>query len=380
MLGLLNFRNYELDYAIEYPEAIKQDEMTAKTPLNRNFEGWFFHNDFQSIYIILSKVFNDLYDISLSIEMTFNSNSYITDGKIDTDVGTCLSEGFSSLKSYYSDKDYTLLEDEISESLNFLRRVMNELSPIISFLQKRDTKTALILLRSLFSLDLRFYFSDKKKPKFSELIDIHSNQESHLSELFDILLRKSSYEHIFRATNFGFNVSDNNVIEFDFRPNPEYQSGFVHINNIAGLGSLLYELMSKYHHNAFPYQLIPGMRIHGHNEFRALNSILSVVSLEFLFMSTNKIEKSFHIEKTESGVPLSRILTQIMQDGSDRSKKEFPEHSFHTNLMMLRYNLWSFFIFRDKIKHHYENVIKQFISHLKEKGEYSSAINLIYTP
>ena len=109
------------------------------------------------------------------------------------------------------------------------------------------------------------------------------------------------------------------------------------------MGSLLYELMSKYHHNAFPYQLIPGMRIHGHNEFRALNSILSVVSLELLFMSMNKIEKSFHIEKTESGVPLSRILTQIMQDGSDRSKKKFPEHSFHTNLMMLRYNLWSFF-------------------------------------
>ena len=122
------------------------------------------------------------------------------------------------------------------------------------------------------------------------------------------------------------------------------------------------------------------MRIHGHNEFRALNSILSVVSLELLFMSMNKIEKSFHIEKTESGVPLSRILTQIMQDGSDRSKKKFPEHSFHTNLMMLRYNLWSFFIFKDKIKHHYENVIKQFISHLKEKGEYSAAINLIYTP
>ena len=312
--------------------------------------------------------------------MTFNPNCYITDGEIDKDADISLSEGFNFLKSCYNDKDYDLLEKEIYESLNFLRRVINELSPIVNCLQKRDTKTALILLRSLFSLDLRFYFSDKKKPKFSELIDIHSNQESHLSELFDILLRKSSYEHIFRATNFGFNVSDNNVIEFDFRPNPEYQSGFVHINNIAGLGSLLYELMSKYHHNAFPYQLIPGMRIHGHNEFRALNSILSVVSLEFLFMSTNKIEKSFHIEKTESGVPLSRILTQIMQDGSDRSKKEFPEHSFHTNLMMLRYNLWSFFIFRDKIKHHYENVIKQFISHLKEKGEYSSAINLIYTP
>ena len=86
MLTLLNFKNYQLDYAIEYPEAIKQYEMTVRTPLNRDFEGWFFHNDFQSIYIILSKVFNALYDISLSIEMTFNPNSYITDGKMDEDV------------------------------------------------------------------------------------------------------------------------------------------------------------------------------------------------------------------------------------------------------------------------------------------------------
>ena len=378
MLGLLNFRNYELDYAIEYPEAIKQDEMTAKTPLNRNFEGWFFHNDFQSIYIILSKVFNDLYDISLSIEMTFNSNSYITDGKIDTDVGTCLSEGFSSLKSYYSDKDYTLLEDEISESLNFLRRVMNELSPIISFLQKRDTKTALILLRSLFSLDLRFYFSDKKKPKFSELIDIHSNEESYLSEFFDILLQKSSYEHIFQANNFEFNVSANNEIEFDFRPNLEYQRGVIRINKVTGLGSLIYELMSKYHHNAFPPQLIPGMRMHGDNKFSVLNSILSVVSLELLFISMEKIEKSFHIEKTESGVPLSKILTQIMQDGSDLSQRKFPEHSFHQNIMILRYNLWSFFMFRDKIKSHYVNVIERLILRLKERDSYSPVLNLIY--
>ncbi len=380
MLCLLNFRNYELDYALEYPEAVQEYKITAKTPLHGDFERWFFHNDFQSIYIILSRVFNALYDISLSIEMTFNPNWYITDGEIDKEVNISVSEGFNFLKSCYNDEDHDLLESEIYESLNFLRKVMNELSPIISSLQKKDTKTALILLRSLFSLDLRFYFSDKKKPKFSELIDIHSNKEPHLSELFDILLCQTSYEHIFRASHFEFNINDKNDIEFDFRPNPEYKSGIVRINKVAGFGSLIYELMSKYHHNAFPSQLIPGMRTHGDNEFSVLNSILSIVSLELLFISAKKIEKSFHIEKTESGVPLSKILTQIMQEGSDTPERKFPEHSFHQNISTLRYNLWTFFIFRDKIKHHYENVIKQFISHLKEKGGYSPTINLIYTP
>ncbi len=390
MLALLNFKNYQLDYAIEYPDAIKRCEMTATTRLNKDFEGWFFHSDFQSIYIILSKVFNALYDISLSIEMTFNPNSYITDVEIDEDVNMILSEGFNSLKSNYNDKDNTLLEDEISESLNFLRRVMNELSPIVSFLQSRDTKTALILLRALFSLDLRFYFSinqNNKKPKFSELIDIHSSKECYLSELYDMLLEKNTYEHIFQAKNFKFEVidykaSDNSEkkkIEFDFRPNPEYQSEVIRSKEkVAGFGSLIYELMCMYHHNAFPPQLIPGMRMHGNTDFSVLNSILSVVSLELLFMSAEKIEKSFHIEKTESGVPLSKILTQIMQEGSDLSQRKFPEHSFHQNIMILRYNLWNFFIFRDKIKHHYESIINQFILHLKEKGGYDSALHLIY--
>ena len=54
MLSLLNFRNYELDYAIEYPEAISQYKMTTRTRLSSDFEGWFFHNDFQSIYILYS--------------------------------------------------------------------------------------------------------------------------------------------------------------------------------------------------------------------------------------------------------------------------------------------------------------------------------------
>ena len=82
-------------------------------------------------------------------------------------------------------------------------------------------------------------------------------------------------------------------IEFDFRPNPEYQSGVVSINKVAGFGSLIYELMCKYHHNAFPPQLIPGMRMHGDNEFSVLNSILAIVSLELLFISAEKIEKVF---------------------------------------------------------------------------------------
>ena len=144
MLGLLNFRNYKLEYAIEYPEAIKQYKMTARTSLYRDFEGWFFHNDFQSIYIILSKIFNALYDISLSIEMTFNPNWYIADGKIDEEANTSLYEGFDFLRSHYNDKDYTLLENEIYQSLNFMYRVMNELAPIISFCKRE------ILERHLF--------------------------------------------------------------------------------------------------------------------------------------------------------------------------------------------------------------------------------------
>lgn len=383
MLDLLNFRNYELEYATEYPDAIKQYEMTANTNLNRDFERWFFHNDFQSIYIILSTVFNALYDISLSIEMTFNPNWYMTDEGIDKEALTSIYEGFESLQSYYNEEDYALLEDEISESLNFLCRVMNELSPIVSFLQKRDTKTALLLLRSLFSLDLRFYFSDENKIKFSDLIDTHSKQEAYLLKLFDVLLQKNSYDHIFQAHNFLFKVidykaSDNSEkkeIKFDFRPDPRYQEyrrGVVCVNNIAGLGSLIYELMAKYHHNAFPPQLMPGMSRHRGNDFSVLNSILSVVSLELLFISAEKIEKSFRIEKIESGIPLSKILTQVMQEGSNSSENQFSEHSFHQNISTLRGNLWFFFLFRDKIKLHYESVIKQFIAHLEEKGSYQS--------
>ena len=201
--------------------------------------------------------------------------------------------------------------------------------------------------------------------------------ESHLSKLFEVLREKNSYEHIFRASDFRFNV-DGNKIKFDFRPNPEYDRGTVSINKVTGFGSLLHGLMSKYHHNAFPQSFIPGMREYSGNEFSVLNSILSIVSLELLFMATDKIEKSFHIKKTEAGVPISEILNQVMQEGSDLSKKQFPEHSFHQNIVTLRANLWSFFLFRDEIKHHYKNVIKQFILHLKEEGNYTPVINLVY--
>ena len=40
MLSLLNFRNYELEYAIEYPEAIKRYKMTSRTPFNTFIQGF----------------------------------------------------------------------------------------------------------------------------------------------------------------------------------------------------------------------------------------------------------------------------------------------------------------------------------------------------
>ena len=35
-------------------------------------------------------------------------------------------------------------------------------------------------------------------------------------------------------------------------------------------------------------------------------------------------------------------------------------------------------MFRDKIKNHYESVIKRFILHLEEKGRYNPVLHLIY--
>ena len=393
MLVLLNFNNYELDYAIEYPESIDQDKMRVDYKLGEDFKNWVFHSDFQSLYIVLAKVFNALYDISRLIEQTFNPNWYIdhnsdfslTDKnrKELDEAHKCLHEGFGFLNSNYSDEDYTRLENEMTESLNFLRQLMNGLSSIVSFLQKRDTRTALLLLRSLFSLDLRFYLSDAKKPKISELIDTYSNEKSYLSEhLLGVLFEQNSYEHIFQARGFGFSVNENKI-GFDFRHDhgkreinfEKPEKGTVIVPNVDGFGSWIHELMAKYHHHAFPTALIPGMR-RRHNDFSVLNSVLSITSLELLFIAIEKIEGSFQIKRVEDGVPLSQVLYYIMKEGN--SQKKFPEHLFHNRIGRLRYNLWEFFIFTDQIKSHYVNLVENFVSHLKEESDYGNVINMLY--
>lgn len=343
MITLLNFRNYDLNYVVEYPVLIEQVEMTAETHLN--FAGWFFQNDFESFYNVLSTVFNSVYDISLAIEKTFNPNHYTIDRPVSvstekeipdryTEVSKCLSEGFGFLKSNYeSDKTYDQLENEMHDSLFFLRSVLNGLSPIVTSLQKRDTKTALLLLRSLFSLDLRPYFLKDDKPKFSELVDRHCDKESYLSPLFSVLLEQGTYEHIFQANGFGFNWDKNkHEIEFDFRPHWETDKGagkkderwIITMPSIEGLGSWVFHLMATYHHHAFPSQLIPGMRLRGNNQYNVLNSLLSIVSLELLFMAVEKIESSFIVERADDkAVPLSRVLTHIMAETTNRSEKKF---------------------------------------------------------
>ena len=399
MITLLNFRNYDLDYVVEYPVSIEQVEMTAETHLN--FTDWFFQNDFESFYNILSTVFNSVYDISLAIEKTFNPNHYTIDRPIGVStqkemsnryakVSNCLSEGFDFLRSNYkSDKAYDQLENEMHNSLFFLRSVLNEVSPVIISLQKRDTKTALLLLRSLFSLDLRPYFFRKDKPKFSELVDGHCNKESYLLPLFSALLEQSAYEHIFQANNFGFNWNkDNHKIKFDFRPDWETDKGERKTDNrwtitmspIEGFGSWIFHLMATYHHHAFPSQLIPGMRLRGNNQYNVLNSLLSIASLELLFMAVEKIESSFIVERAnDSAVPLSRVLTHIMLEGGNSSGKRLFDEIVDRNICSLRCNLWTFLLFRDKIKVHYINLIERFVSRLKERGSYNSVLNLQVT-
>lgn len=396
MITLLNFRNYDLDYVVEYPVSIEQVEMMVETHLN--FTGWFFQNDFESFYNVLSTVFNFVYDISLAIEKTFNPNHYTIDRPVSVstrkeisnryaEVSKCLSEGFGFLKSNYeSDKAYDQLENEIHDSLFFLRSVLNGLSSVIISLQKRDTKTALLLLRSLFSLDLRPYFLRKDKPKFSELVDGHCNKESYLSPLFSALLEQSAYEHIFQANDFGFNWNKNNQkIKFDFRPDWETDKGEREADNrwvitmspIEGFGSWIFHLMATYHHHAFPSQLIPGMRLHGNNQYNVLNSLLSIVSLELLFMALEKIESSFIVERADdNSVPLSKVLTYIMSEGINSSGKRLSDASVDGNICSLRYNLWTFLLFRDKIKAHYINLIERFVLRLKERGSYSSVLHL----
>ena len=396
MITLLNFGNYDLDYVVEYPVSIEQFETTAETPLN--FAGWFFGNDFESFYNVLSTVFNSVYNISLAIEKTFNPNHYAIDPSIlvaiegkesnrYSEVSKCLNEGFAFLKSNYeSDEAYAQLESEIHDSLSFLRSMLNGLSEVVVSLQKRNTKTALLLLRSLFSLDLRHYFLKADKPKFSELVDRHCNKESYLSPLFSVLLEKGAYEHIFRANGFGFNWNKNkHKIEFDFRPDWETDKGegkkdkrwIITMPSIEGFGSWIFHLMATYHHHAFPSQLIPGMRLRGNNQYDVLNSLLSIASLELLFMAVEKIESSFIVERlTDNGVPLSRVLSHIMLEGVSPSHKRLSDEEVQQKMRTLRYNLWTFLLFRDKIKAHYINLIERFVLRLKERGSYSSVLHL----
>ncbi len=396
MITLLNFENYDLDYVVEYPVSIEQFEITAETPLN--FAGWFFQNDFESFYNVLSTVFNSVYDISLAIEKTFNPNHYAIDPSVliaikgeennrYSEVSKCLSEGFDFLKSNCeSDKTYDQLENEIHDSLFFLRSVLNGLSPVVTSLQKRDAKTALLLLRSLFSLDLRPYFLKENKPKFSKLVDRHCNKESYLLPLFSALLEQGAYEHIFRANGFGFNWNENkHKIEFDFRPDWEIDKGeeekderwVITMSPVEGFGSWIFHLMATYHHHAFPSQLIPGMRLRGNSKYNVLNSLLSIASLELLFMAVEKIESSFIVERADdNAVPLSRVLTHIMLEGINSSGKRLSDASVDRNICNLRYNLWTFLLFRDKIKVHYISLIERFVLRLKERGSYDSVLHL----
>ena len=396
MITLLNYSNYDLDYVVEYPVLIEHVEMTAETRLN--FAGWFFQNDFESFYNVLSTVFNSVYDISLAIEKTFNPNHYAIDHSIlaatdreksnrYVEVSKCLNEGFGFLASNYeSDEAYAQLESEMHDSLFFLRSVLNELSSVIISLQKRDTKTALLLLRSLFSLDLRSYFLKEDKPKFSKLVDRHCKKESYLSPLFSLLLEQGAYEHTFQANGFGFNWDENkHEIEFDFRPDWETDKGgkkkderwIITMPSIEGLGSWIFHLMATYHHHAFPSQLIPGMRLRGNNQYNVLNSLLSIVSLELLFMAVEKIESSFIVERAnDNAVPFSKVLTHIMSESINSSGKRLSDASVDRNVSSLQVNLWMFLLFRDEIKTHYINLIERFVLRLKDRGRYNSVLHL----
>ena len=309
MLGLVNFFNYKIDYANEYPLPTKKFGLTTNEFTFGNIERWVIHNHFQSCYIILSKVFNTLYDISLSIEMTFNPNHYDE----YSEASKCIFEGFDFLKSNYTDeKNYAQLEKELYQSLQFLRSLLNQLSPVIETLQKRDTRTAILLLRSLFSLDLRPDRSAKKEPKFSELIDEYTNQKSYLVDLFRTLQEKNAYQHIFEYTNFEIkcqkskNNNDNEKsIEYDVQFIIEHhaQQYPISINKIKNIGSWIYELMSAYHHQAFPSVLIPGLRTRVESDFSVLNTLLSIISLELLFMSIEKIRNKFCCGIQRRGCP-----------------------------------------------------------------------------
>ena len=122
------------------------------------------------------------------------------------------------------------------------------------------------------------------------------------------------------------------------------------------------------------------MRLRGNNQYNVLNSLLSIASLELLFMAVEKIESSFIVERAnDSAVPLSRVLTHIMLEGGNSSGKRLSDEIVDRNICSLRCNLWTFLLFRDKIKAHYINLIERFVSRLKERSSYNSVLNLQVT-
>ena len=102
---------------------------------------------------------------------------------------------------------------------------------------------------------------------------------------------------------------------------------------VEGFGSWVFRLMATYHHHAFPSQLIPGMRLRGNNQYNVLNSLLSIASLELLFMAVKKIESSFIVERAnDNSVPLSRVLSHIMLEGINPSGKKLSDPSVDANI------------------------------------------------
>ena len=76
---------------------------------------------------------------------------------------------------------------------------------------------------------------------------------------------------------------------------------------------------------------------------------------------------------------LCKVLTHIMSEGENSSGKKLSDPSVDANICNLRCNLWTFLLFRDKIKAHYINLIERFVLRLKERGSYNSVLNLQVT-
>ena len=74
------------------------------------------------------------------------------------------------------------------------------------------------------------------------------------------------------------------------------------------------------------------------------------------------------MEYSEGAVPLSRVLSDIINE--PHPEKANPEHLFHNNVVSLRVKFWQFFTFINEAKSSYENLIREFISILKENPKY----------